>query len=377
MRSRAHSLLLLLALAIAVLAAQPDAVARPRPVKPANYFPGAEWRRATPASQQVDAAMIAALVERLRADEIADIHSLLIVRNGYLVVKEYFDDWTPDQIHTQQSVTKSVTSLLVGAALQRRLLRSVDEPVLGFFPEYEPVGALDEWKQAMTVRDLLAMRTGLDWSEAGYTGTPLEQLNRCNCDWLRFMLDWPMAEPPGRRWEYNSGASILLGGVLRAATGKAVNDFAREALFIPLGIDDQRWSYGLPEGLMHTGGGLYLRPQSMARIGYLVLRNGRWGRQTIVSPQWLGQSMTRSTRTATYFAGRPVDYGLHWWLLPLPQQMVRRGVSPDVYVAAGRFDQWIFVAPRFDLVVVVTGGTDQTFAEPVDFLYDAILPAMR
>ena len=353
------------------------AVPAPAATSPLKYFPGAEWRRATPQSQGVKADAIEALTERLRSNEIPDLHSLLIVRNGYLVVEEYFNGSDAAQEHTLQSVTKSVTSLLLGVASQKKLLNSIDQPVLDFFPEYQPVANLDDRKAAMTVRDLLTMRTGFDWVELGNPASPLRTLNNCQCDWLRFMLDWPMAEDPGSRWEYNSGGSILLGGVLRSATGRPVWEFARQELFNPLGVQGGFWYVDPTLTFAHTGGGLNLRAQDVARIGYLVLRNGKWGKRQLVSPQWLRDSMKHASEDIASYGGQALDYGYQWWLLPLPPALVKPKQPTDIYAAIGSRDQWIFVVPRFDLVVVVTGGTSSTWAQPIEFLYQDILPALK
>jgi CubicO group peptidase (beta-lactamase class C family) len=157
----------------------------------------------------------------IRRGEFGAINSLLIVRNERLVVEEYFNGWLPSLPHTQQSITKSVTSLAAGLAIDRGQLR-LSDLATARFPDYEPIRALDTNKQALTVRDLLMMRTGFDWSEQTYAGSPLQRLNDCACDWLRFILDWPLREPPGARWEYVSGGVILLGAIIGRASGSIV-----------------------------------------------------------------------------------------------------------------------------------------------------------
>src|SRR5205085_4909536 len=131
-------------------------------------------------------------------------------------------------------VTKSVVSLVTGIAAAAGRL-SPDDPVTRFFPSYEPIANLDDRKAALTVRNLLTMRTGFDWSEDPYAGSPLQRLNDCRCDWIRFVLDWRMREPPGARWEYVSGGAILLGGIIGAATGSRLDLFASASLFDPIG----------------------------------------------------------------------------------------------------------------------------------------------
>jgi CubicO group peptidase (beta-lactamase class C family) len=284
----------------------------------------------------------------------------------------------PDDLHTLQSDTKSVTSLLVGAALLQGKISGVNEKVVDFFPEYRKIKNLDDRKASMRLQDLLTMRTGFDWSESDYAGSPLQQLNDCQCDWLKFVLNWPMRDDPGTRFEYNSGGVILLGGVIRNATGMPTDVFAQRSLFDPLGITTVRWFYG-QDGVPHMGGGLNMRPRDMAKIGYLVLRDGRWEDKQIVSEEWLTQSMRHAVIRPRTFGSHWVDYGHLWWLLPLEDTGTNQGPDADIYTASGAYGQWIFIIPRFDMVVVVTGNaqTDTDWASPVEFLYTDILRAAR
>lgn len=340
---------------------------------PADYFPTGRWRTSTPQDQQLNKKILKRLLKRIRGNQISGIDSLLIARNGYLVTEEYFHGWGPDDLHTLQSDSKSVTSLLVGIALGQGKISSLDQPVVGFFPEYRKIRNVDERKAAMTLRDLLTMRTGLDWSEDPYEGSPLFQLNNCQCDWLKFVLDWPMLETPGTRFEYNSGGVILLAGVIRNAAGINTDTFAQRYLFDPLGISQVRWYYGEPDNLPHTGGGLNLKPRDMAKIGYLMLRGGRWENQQIVSTDWVLESTAHAVTRPRTFAGRPVDYGYLWWLLSPNGVQEPAG---EIYAASGAQGQWIFVIPKYDLVVVSTGTTPY-FDQAVDFLYSDILPAVN
>ena len=342
---------------------------------PIDYYPTDQWRTSSADEQALDRKKLKKLVKRIRRNDISGIDSLLIVRNGYLVIESYFNGWGPDDLHTLQSDTKSITSLLVGIARQQGLISSVDQKVLGFFPEYRRIKNVDDRKAAMSLRDLLTMRTGLNWSEDPYEGSPLWQLNNCGCDWLKFTLDWRMREQPGTRFEYNSGGVILLGGVIRNASGIPTDIFAQRFLFDPLGITRVRWYYGKPDNLPHMGGGLNLRPLDMAKIGYLVLRRGRWENQQVVSEDWLAESLQHSVTSVRTFAGRPVDYGYLWWLLRLDGEGIK-GPDADVYTAAGAQGQWIFIVPKYDMVVVSTGSTP-SFDKAVGFLYSDILRAVN
>jgi CubicO group peptidase (beta-lactamase class C family) len=343
---------------------------------PADYYPTSEWRTSKPNLQQLNRKILKKLVARIRNNEITGIDSLLIVRNGYLVVEDYFNGWRMNDLHTLQSDTKSITSLLVGIAIEQGKLSGVSENVVSLFPEYARIRNLDARKETLKLEDLLTMRTGLDWSEARYEGSPLQQLNTCQCDWLKFVLDWPMLEEPGTRFEYNSGGVILLGGVLRNATGMSVDAFAQRNLFEPLGITDVRWIFGQTEGVPHTGGGLNLRPRDMAKLGYLVLRHGRWADKQVVSEEWLRESLQHKVHTSWRFSSYPVDYGYLWWLLPLDGTGLAQGEDADIYTASGAQGQWIFIIPKYDLVVVATGSS-QVFDRPVGFLYSDILRAVE
>jgi CubicO group peptidase (beta-lactamase class C family) len=340
----------------------PDSIAGLHAVTPTP-----EWPSSTPAAERLDAARLDTVVRQIRRGDYGRITSLLVVRNGRLVVEEYFNGSSASQPHTVQSVTKSVTSLLVGLAVHAGRLR-LDDRVVSFFPQYEPLDARDERKNAVTVADLLTMRSGLDWDESIYQGSPLQRLNDCRCDWLRFVLDWPMRDAPGARWEYVSGATILLGGVVGAATGSRLDLFAASQLFAPLQTQGESWVHGLPDGLPHAGGGLYLRPRDMAKIGVLLQDDGQWLGQQVVDASWIrsaGMPLTRGVRT---WSGHSFDYGSGWWITDY------HGLP--VITASGTGGQWIFVVPSLRVVVATTADNDdRLWSTPVTFLYSDILPS--
>jgi CubicO group peptidase (beta-lactamase class C family) len=326
----------------------------------------AEWPVSTPEAERLDGVRLTDAVNRIRRGEYGRIHALLVVRNERLVVEEYFNGWVAAGEHTQQSVTKSVTSLAAGLAVDRGALRLTDT-VTALFPDYEPIAARDGHKDALTVRDLLTMRTGLDWSEQNYQGSPLERLNTCSCDWIRFMLDWRMREPPGTRFEYVSGGVILLGAVIGRATGVRIDMWLEEQLFRPLGFESVRWFHGLPGGLPHTGGGLFLRARDMAKLGTLTVTGGRWQGRQLISEAWMRESTLSRPDTVRSLGGQPATYGYLWWGLP-----------GGVIAASGARGQWIFAVPDRQLVVVSiaenAGGLE---AAGVRLLYEFVLPAAQ
>lgn len=328
-----------------------------------------DWAASTPDAEGLDPERLAELAFRTRRGDYGRITSVLIARNGRLVLEEYFNGWSAERTHTMQSVSKSVTSLLAGLAVERGALR-VDDPVTRFLPQYQPLANLDDRKTAMTVRDLLTMRSGFDWSEDPYAGSPLQRLNDCRCDWLRFILDWRMREAPGTRWEYVSGGTILLGGIVGEATGQRLDQFADAALFGPLGFVGANWYQGLPNGLPHAGGGLNLRPRDMLKLGQLVVDQGRWNGRQVIGSEWIRESTTRVTRNVRHWAGRSFDYGYFWWLLD--------DQGRDIVTAAGAQGQWIFSSSDRRLAVSVTADSqDGRWVLPIDMLYQLVLPAIR
>jgi CubicO group peptidase (beta-lactamase class C family) len=274
-------------------------------------------------------------------------------------------------------VTKSVTSLMTGIAIARGDLRGVDQPLVELLGKYAPIANLDDRKRALTVRDLLTMRTGLDWNEDVYTGSPLEQLNNLQTDWIRFVIDWPMREQPGTRWQYNSGGVIALGGAIGVASNMNTAEYARTHLLRPIGITTDKWYRGYPDLLPHTGGGLLLATRDLARIGYLVLRNGKWNTTQVVPEAWLRES-TRPLVTPTYrLGGRQSSYGYLWWLYTLGGGTPDANTTDLVIAASGAMGQWLFVVPRYDLVVAINAGITGGPDPALDILFGTILPAMR
>ena len=329
----------------------------------------AEWPASTPDAESLDAARLGDLMLRIRRGDYGRIGSVLVARHGRLAVEEYFNGWSADQPHTMQSVTKSVVSLAVGAAVAAGRL-SVDDPAVNFFPGYAPIANLDSRKGSMTVRDLLTMRSGLDWVEDPYAGSPLQRLNDCQCDWLRFVLDWRMREVPGTRWEYVSGGVILLGGIVGAATGARLDRFAAAALFDSIGATGVSWVQGLPDGLPHGGGGLFLRPRDMAKLGQLIVDGGRWQGRQIVDGRWIQDSARRVTSGVRVWNGHVFDYGYLWWL-------TSDGVE-DIVAASGALGQWIFSSPRRQLVMVSTAdNNDDRATAAAGFLFTHVLAAAR
>ena len=322
-------------LSVAVLAQEPAA----SPVALETYCPTHGWRSSTPEAQGIDSAVLARALDYVRQNHIP-VHSLLIVRNGYVVLDAYFYPFQEGQIHDGASMTKSITSTLMGIALGEHKLRSVHQPVVSLFPAGN-VANRDERKDRMTVEDLLTMTSGLD-CHVDHGEITLREMRESK-DWVQFMLDRPMVAEPGSKFEYCSGGMHLLSGIVSQATGSSELEFARRELFQPLGIDDVVWPSD-PQGVSDGWGDLHLRPRDMAKIGYLWLHQGRWEGRQIVPAEWL----QAATQAHSHPGQGNVEYGYGFWVYPQR--------NPVEYEALGRGGQRITVTPAQNRVVVFTGG---------------------
>jgi CubicO group peptidase (beta-lactamase class C family) len=327
------------------------------PAVAADDWPTRDWPTASPESQGLDSVALAELLDHVRSRNLP-LHSLLLVRRGHLVLDAAFYPYEPDRPHDVASVTKSVVSVLVGIAIDKGFLRSVDQPVASLLPG-AAAAALDPRKQQLTVAHLLTMTSGLD---CGFEpGEKQLAAMRRSEDWAAFSLALPMRAAPGARYAYCSCNNHLLSAVLSAQTGESMLAFARKHLFEPLGIRDVIWPAD-PKGRTHGWGDLHLFPRDLARIAYLYLRGGRWNGRQIVSEQWVRRSITPHVTVRD-----GVGYGYSWWLNTARQ--------PPVFEAVGRGGQRAAVLPDEDLVVVFNaGGVDTDEVAP--FLFRAIRSAV-
>jgi CubicO group peptidase (beta-lactamase class C family) len=263
----------------------------------------------------------------------------------------YFNPWwhpfyRRGDLHTMQSVTKTVTSVVIGAATARKEFPPLDTPIMKFF-DAAKVANLDDRKRRITIRHLLTMTAGLDWNEDLPYADPnnAASLMEASFDWVQFTIGRPMAQEPGAAFKYSSGATQLLSHIFRTATGKDVEEYAERHLFAPLGIERYFWKRS-PSGLIDTEGGLYLKPHDAAKIAYLFLRNGVWDGKPIVHPDWVQASLAPSVTVSP----DGVKYGFKWWLYPYGKdgkQMAWGG--------SGLGGQRPIVFPEYDLLVVFTG----------------------
>jgi len=270
-----------------------------------------------------------------------NIQSITIVRNGYLVLDAYINFFEQGQKHETYSVTKSITSALIGIAIDKGYIKDVNQTITQFFPN-KKIDHHDKLKRLMTLQDLLMMASALDCNYGSADKWAGTIAMRKSNDWTQYILKLPMAQTPGEYFNYCNGVSHLLSAIIHESTDMQTLDFARKHLFNPLGIKDIEWEES-PEGINNGFMGLRLQPKDMAKIGFLYLNKGEWKNKQIISAKWIEES------TQPYIDGRwnGEDYGYQWWINPA-----------GYYSAVGMFGQAIFVVPDKNLVAVFTSNIE-------------------
>ncbi len=302
------------------------------------YWPTSGWRTATPESQGIDSELLAEAINTARKGGI-NIHSLLVVRNNYIVAEAYFYPYDGKAPHDLASVTKSITSTLIGLAIEQRKVKSVEQKALSLFPKNK-IANKDVRKEKITVEHLLTMSSGLNCISKGGEPTLWEMLNQANN--AQYMLDLPMVAEPGSNFVYCSGGMHLLSAIISNTTGMRAEEFAKKFLFEPINIKQAIWPLD-PQFINHGFGNLHLLPRDMAKLGVLMMNQGKWDNRAIVPGEWV-TNMTRSHIKT----GGARDYGFGWWV------NAPGNVIP--YEASGRGGQQISVLPSKNAVIVLNGG---------------------
>lgn len=335
------AVLVLLALVLILQMHEPEQISTP------TYWPTHGWRSSTPEENGIDSAKLAEALLTMRERNIS-IHSLLIIRNGAVVVDAYFYPYDGKTVHDVASVTKSVMTTLIAIAADQDKLQ-LDQPLLSYFPE-RTIANRDALKERVTLRHLASMSSGLDCTRERDEATLREM--KASPDWVQFTLDRKVVWEPGTHFVYCGPGMHILSATLQQATGMTALDFARQNLFEPLGVRDVIWPTD-PQGYNTGSGDVFLYPQDMAKIGYLWLNKGQWDGKQIVSRDWVENSVKVQIET-----GDDSNYGYGWWV---------DTDDPASYHADGRGGQRIIVVPAWNIIVVTTGG---------GFEYDQIEPLL-
>jgi CubicO group peptidase (beta-lactamase class C family) len=337
------------------------AAGRPHPPPPVDAT--GRWAVASPASENMDPALLAKADGYVRA-HLPLVTSLLVVRHGAIVSEHYYGS-TQSTLGDVQSVTKSVVSALVGIALRRGQIHGIDQELTTLLPPSDFSAADDSRVRSITLRDLLTMQGGwtsdLRSGNFRYTTAP---------NWPRALIERPLASTPGTRFDYDSGTAHLVSAALSGATGSSAFDEAQRYLFGPIGIRDATWTAD-PQGISIGGWGLDLTARDMARLGYLYLHGGRWHGRQVVPAAWVSASTGLRVHTGAKADGWGYPpwrgYGYFWWRYPLP----------GAFMAVGYGGQFIIAWPKLDLVVVTTALVQPDSWDLHSLVERYIVPAVR
>ncbi len=324
-----------------------------------DYWPTKGWKTASPESQGIDSLTLIRMLEMIWEKDFA-IDSVLVVRNGYIVLDAYRFPFKADNTRHFQSCSKSVISALIGVAIDHGDIQNINQSILDFFPKNASNNE-NANKHAITIEHLLTMTHGWECNDL-YRFSCISDLS-CGGNWIHQVLDLPTVNAPGTNFGYCNGATVLLSAILQEQTGETALSFAEKHLFAPLGIADVHWPSN-PQGITTGYNGLHMRPRDMAKIGYLYLNNGIWDGQRILSASWI-QASTQS-HIATH-AGYCPGYGYQWWI-----------ISPGIYAAQGAQGQYMMIAQEKNMLTVFTGSLDlKDTSLPYGLLAAYLIPALK
>ena len=301
--------------------------------------PGDEWTVADPEDHGIDAEALEAAREYAFADGM-NTQGVVVVHDGEIVAEWYAEGADADSWAASWSMAKSFTSALIGIAIEDGLIPGVDEPMTTWYPDWA-----GSERESMTLRDVLQMSSGLDWNEdydpAAVQESDIIRIVVGEQDQLAYAADRPAAGPPGSVWSYSSGDTLLLSGVLEQATGMTADEYARQEIFDPLGMDRAEW-WRDARGHTLTYCCLDTTSRGFARFGLLYEREGTWGDEQVVPEHWVAESLEPAPESDGV-------YGYQWWL-DQPE-----GLPEDLFAAQGHDGQFVYVIPSLDLVVVRNG----------------------
>ncbi|MBD0380869.1 serine hydrolase domain-containing protein [Paenibacillus sedimenti] len=311
--------------------------------KPGPYWPTEGWHTTTPEAQGMDSDQLADTIDIFRDRH---VHSMVIIRNGYLVAEAYNADNEADKPQDTRSVTKGITSVLTGIALSEQKLKSVDQRLSEFFPELAKVPL----KYEIAIKHLLYMTSGVEWPDE-YGQSSQEMMYSAN--WVQTILDKPAANKPGTRFNYSNGDAHLMSAVLHKATGESLFDYAKKRLFTPLGITRTNWNHD-PQGYSIGSWALALTARDMVKIGLLYMKEGEWDGQQIIPKRWIQETLTKRI-IHNYKNGEQGGYGYYWWLKTISRGRFDGDTKKyEMFYAAGSGGRRIFVVPELKLIVAMT-----------------------
>jgi len=326
------------------------------------------WETGSADQAGISSAVLSEMMDYIDDNPGHNIHSLLIFKDEKLIFEKYFEGYlysgnppgsNGDLIcydretdHFLASVSKSITSVICGAAIKEGFIDNVNDKVIDLLPEYSDT--LMGTKSDITLKNLLTMSSGLAWDESSYSyEDPRNNVAALfnSEDPIEYILSLPLTDPPGTQFLYNSGNTNVIGAIIQKHTGMSLLDFGNEYLFNPLNIEGGIWQ-SLPGGYFFASGGIFLRPRELAKIGFLFLKDGYYKERQIITEEWIAESVEEHIDTHGRTLPLAHAYGYQWWI----QDFRVNGKTLKSFLAAGWGDQYMFVFDEEDMIVVFNGG---------------------
>jgi CubicO group peptidase (beta-lactamase class C family) len=342
----------------------------------------------------IDSTLIVKGINKIQQGKFKEIHSILIYKDGKLVLEEYFPGhkyqwdgpdhhgewvtWDRSTPHHIMSATKSITSACIGIAIDKGFIKNVHQSIFDYLPEYKHL--FTGGKEKITIEHLLTMTSGLEWDE---WGAPLSSSKNdlvglwVHCeDPIECILERPLKAEPGTNFTYSGGNMVLLGEIIRKAAKMTIDTFSEKYLFELFKTDSSNWAQRFENGVIYAGGGLIITPRDMIKIGVTYLNKGVWNGNRIVSEQWVEKSATSfGGNTGIKVPGEDSDrsgYSYSWWV----DQFSHSGKTINAFHAGGWGGQKIMVIPELKTVVVFTGGNYLSKVREFKLLKKYIIPAI-
>ncbi len=353
------------------------------PVTAASYQPPRQasdgWPVADAATLGWDASTLAGLEDRVADGTYKKITSVVVADHGRLVYEHYFNGGTPELLNDVRSASKSLTAMLVGAAIERGAIRDVKAPAYAFFPDIR-IAHPDARLATITLEDLLTMSSTWECDDDNAFSSGNEERMYVTERWLDFALNLPIRgyapwvtrpkdAPYGRTFAYCTAGAFVAGAVVERATKQPLAAFAHEALEAPLGITQVKWNVS-SEGIGMGGGGTRYRSRDLAKLGQLAVDGGRWHGRQVLPAAWVTAMLTPHAQ-----ARDDADYGYLWWQFRFPVH----GVETKVWAMSGNGGNYVFVLPDRGLVAVITSQAyNQSYAHPQSqaIFRDVVLKAL-
>jgi CubicO group peptidase (beta-lactamase class C family) len=350
------------------------------------------WPSAAPADAGFTHDVGARLDKAISEKHIWNVHGVVVLRNDRLVLERYFEGgdrvrgvgavgrvaFTPDQIHDVRSCSKSIIGLLYGIALQQGIVPAPEAPLFTAFPEHADL-ASKEGRDRLKIQHVLTMTMGTDWDESSLPySDPRNSETEMDAapDRYRYILERRVVGEPGRYWTYCGGATALLARMIAKGSGATLHEFARQNLFLPLGIGLTAWATGI-DGEPLAASGARMSVRDLARIGQMMLGGGKVGERLLVPEDWVMRCVAPAVS-----ADEVRRYGYQWFVLDIAFGKPR-GWAPGrlerMWVAQGEGGQRLFIIPVLDLVIAITCGnygTDDQWIPPTRILREVVLASI-